>query len=86
MLHRLFYSQAPVPSSSVPQLHRLKFSCGCAGGHGCTAYGPAFQPNLHLYGGIPPGIQDLPPQHFRYLKCVIHKNGLLMVLQHVHLL
>ncbi|MPN27652.1 hypothetical protein SDC9_175086 [bioreactor metagenome] len=49
----------------VPQLTGFKLAGGSAGGRGGTADNAVFQRYLGLYGGISPGIQNLPACYVR---------------------
>ena len=64
VFHCLLNPQAAVAFLAVPQLHRLKFSCGRTGGYdGASRISVNSDDSLshghfHLHRGISPGIQD----------------------------
>ena len=71
---------SPISLLLIPQLHRLKFSCGRPGGDTGAAHRPIFQDHLRLHRGISPGIQNLPALYRRNIKPAVHQTCLLISL------
>ena len=71
--HRLLHALAQVAALvAVPQLAGLVDAGGGAGGHRSAAHGAVLQVDLHLHGGVAPGVQDLPAEDVHDFDDLLH--------------
>jgi len=45
---------------AVSQFNSLVNTGRCPGRYGCPSHGAVFQDNVHFYGGVSPGVDNLP--------------------------